>query len=416
MGFNVIPVAHDVTGYAFPDGQPSGQLWYVDALGGGSDTPGSGGKSKPYRTLMYALQNVKTLSNAGQTFTRDVILIKEKHVEYLDPPGDPLAGPQTLVDDGGPAGRNWGVQVVGCGEGAQRPLLYIGDQQNVHKYVELDGHCTFRNLQFANSLPTQLMLFHLHGGVTVQFYNCAFYGPSVAEIFSSKAPYQPIDNPFPTECLFENCQFFGPSAPASTAALHALRLAGKRFRFIDCNFYGAWGQPGGAVLYAEPGLFTDYLLENCRFDNTSSLPGTRALNLQGACSGIARNCHWNCRSGDLFGAFLGAAGQRSACYGVPLAATLAAAGATQQTAAPLAADYTTVTQSDGAKGVALPPAPPGFAAVVMNTVPNQTLKIYPAAGGQIDALGPNAPYTLPGAAAIRLLAASTTQWLALPVD
>jgi hypothetical protein len=79
--------------------------------------------------------------------------------------------------------------------------------------------------------------------------------------------------------------------------------------------------------------------------------------------------------------------------GIPIynTATLSDAGASQATATPLAPILNFVTASG--KGVVMPAAMgPGEFLIVVNTTAGQALKIYPASGVQIDALGANAPY------------------------
>lgn len=72
---------------------------------------------------------------------------------------------------------------------------------------------------------------------------------------------------------------------------------------------------------------------------------------------------------------------------------LIATGGTQATALALATEWAEITTTPAGSGVLLR----GFGAGVPSTVFNvggNTLKVYPPVGGQIDALGVNAPYGL----------------------
>lgn len=65
---------------------------------------------------------------------------------------------------------------------------------------------------------------------------------------------------------------------------------------------------------------------------------------------------------------------------------LAATGTDNTNAAAITQRITPVTLADGTVGVILPKSEAGAAVVIVNTVSNQTLKVYPDAGGQINAL------------------------------
>ncbi len=67
-------------------------------------------------------------------------------------------------------------------------------------------------------------------------------------------------------------------------------------------------------------------------------------------------------------------------------ATVAAAGSDQTNAGKLSAGINAVTAADGTKGVILPRGKKDKTVRVINTVSNQALKVYPDAGGQINAL------------------------------
>ena len=63
-----------------------------------------------------------------------------------------------------------------------------------------------------------------------------------------------------------------------------------------------------------------------------------------------------------------------------------------------------------ADGVRLPTAVAGMRILIRNTDATDTLKIYPATGGQINALGSNAAYSLVAGLTIELMATTATQW------
>jgi len=74
-------------------------------------------------------------------------------------------------------------------------------------------------------------------------------------------------------------------------------------------------------------------------------------------------------------------------------ANVVATGTTQGTATPLTTEWAHVSTTPANSGVMLA----SFGAGVPNTVINRgasTLKVYPPVGSQIDALGPNNPYSL----------------------
>jgi len=94
-----------------------------------------------------------------------------------------------------------------------------------------------------------------------------------------------------------------------------------------------------------------------------------------------------------------------------ISAAVSAAGATQGTATGLVSNINNVTVvASAADGVRLPTAVAGMRILVRNTDALDTLKIYPATGGQINALGSNASYSLIAGLTIELMATTTTQW------
>ena len=97
-----------------------------------------------------------------------------------------------------------------------------------------------------------------------------------------------------------------------------------------------------------------------------------------------------------------------------ISAAVSAAGATQATATGLVSNINNVTVvAAAADGVRLPTAVAGMRILVRNTDAADTLKIYPATGGQINALGANAAYSLVTSSTIELFATSTTQWYSM---
>lgn len=94
-----------------------------------------------------------------------------------------------------------------------------------------------------------------------------------------------------------------------------------------------------------------------------------------------------------------------------ISAAVSAAGATQATATALVSNINNVTVvAAAADGVRLPTAVAGMRILVRNTDAADTLKIYPATGGQINALGANAAYSLVAGLTIELFASTATQW------
>jgi hypothetical protein len=89
---------------------------------------------------------------------------------------------------------------------------------------------------------------------------------------------------------------------------------------------------------------------------------------------------------------------------------VSAAGATQGTATALTTTYNVVTTVALGTGVVLPvPAASGLLVTIVNKGAN-TLNVYPAVGGTIDAAALNAAVTLGVGASVSYQASSTTQW------
>jgi hypothetical protein len=94
-----------------------------------------------------------------------------------------------------------------------------------------------------------------------------------------------------------------------------------------------------------------------------------------------------------------------------ISAAVSAAGATQGTATALVSNINNVTVvAAAADGVRLPTAVAGMRILIRNSDALDTLMIYPATGGQINALGANTAFTLVAGMTIELMATTTTQW------
>jgi len=94
-----------------------------------------------------------------------------------------------------------------------------------------------------------------------------------------------------------------------------------------------------------------------------------------------------------------------------ISAAVSAAGTTQGTATALVSNINNVTVvTAAAAGVILPTAVAGMRILVRNSDSADTLSIYPATGGTINALAANAAFTLAAGSTIELMATTTTQW------
>jgi len=94
-----------------------------------------------------------------------------------------------------------------------------------------------------------------------------------------------------------------------------------------------------------------------------------------------------------------------------ITAAVSAAGATQATATALVSNINNVTVvAVGAAGVRLPTAVAGMRILIRNSDSADVLSIYPATGGQINALGTNVASTLVAGLTTELVATTTTQW------
>ena len=76
------------------------------------------------------------------------------------------------------------------------------------------------------------------------------------------------------------------------------------------------------------------------------------------------------------------------------ATNLAAAGASQTTAAPIPADVADYTTVGAGQGVILPNANAGDSGTIFNGQATNALLVYPPVGGSINRLGVNASYSI----------------------
>jgi hypothetical protein len=102
---------------------------------------------------------------------------------------------------------------------------------------------------------------------------------------------------------------------------------------------------------------------------------------------------------------------------MPVNPTVAATGTTNANAASITGyGLTLVSGADDAVGVILPTAVPGGIIYIKSTVAAKVLKIYPAAGAQINALTvTTGNYNTAAAGVTILVASSATQWYTFPL-
>jgi len=94
-----------------------------------------------------------------------------------------------------------------------------------------------------------------------------------------------------------------------------------------------------------------------------------------------------------------------------ISAAVSAAGTTQGTATGLVSNINNVTVvTAAAAGVRLPTAVAGMRILIRNSDSADTLSIYPATGGTINALGANTAFTLTAGSTTELMATTATQW------
>lgn len=94
--------------------------------------------------------------------------------------------------------------------------------------------------------------------------------------------------------------------------------------------------------------------------------------------------------------------------------TVAAAGSTKDDAAAMVADFVLVSAADGTKGVKLPAGVAGKIMFIKNNA-NAVLKIWPPAGGQINAVGADTAMSIAAFTGAVLAASSATQWFTIPL-
>ena len=94
-----------------------------------------------------------------------------------------------------------------------------------------------------------------------------------------------------------------------------------------------------------------------------------------------------------------------------ISAAVSAAGTAQGTATALVSNINNVTVvTAAAAGVRLPTAVAGMRILIRNSDSADTLNIYPATGGTINALAANAAFTLTAGSTTELMATTATQW------
>jgi hypothetical protein len=93
-------------------------------------------------------------------------------------------------------------------------------------------------------------------------------------------------------------------------------------------------------------------------------------------------------------------------------AAVSAAGTAQGNATVIASQVNVTSTVASGAGVALPSATAGMRITLINTAANACL-VYPASGGQINALGTNASFSLAAGGRLDFQAVSTTQWYTL---
>lgn len=91
-------------------------------------------------------------------------------------------------------------------------------------------------------------------------------------------------------------------------------------------------------------------------------------------------------------------------------ASVTALSSDQAGAAVLASEINSVTAADDTKGVKLPTAVADKVMEIINTVRTASLKVYPATGAQINALGSNNAYTLKPGQRATFIGKSATLW------
>ena len=91
-------------------------------------------------------------------------------------------------------------------------------------------------------------------------------------------------------------------------------------------------------------------------------------------------------------------------------ATVTALSSDQAGAAALTAEFNAISAADGTKGVKLPTAAADKVVDIVNTSASAVLKVYPATGGQINALGANAAFSIGPGRTAKFIGRSATLW------
>ena len=91
-------------------------------------------------------------------------------------------------------------------------------------------------------------------------------------------------------------------------------------------------------------------------------------------------------------------------------ATVTALSSDQAGAAALTAELNAISAADGTKGVKLPTAAADKAVDIVNTSASAVLKVYPATGGQINALGANNAFSIGPGRTAKFIGRSATLW------
>jgi hypothetical protein len=140
---------------------------------------------------------------------------------------------------------------------------------------------------------------------------------------------------------------------------------------------------------------------------TTASGSTKAMNI--GTSGLAGST-----TNIAIGSAVSGATSRTTLNGIvidSISAAVSAAGTTQGTATALVSNINNVTVvTAAAAGVILPTAVAGMRILIRNSDSLDTLSIYPATGGQINALGANAASTLAAGLTTELVATTSTQW------
>jgi len=92
------------------------------------------------------------------------------------------------------------------------------------------------------------------------------------------------------------------------------------------------------------------------------------------------------------------------------AATVAATGDSQATAAAVAAGFTLVSAANDEKGVRLPAATAGAVVILKNSVADKYLSVYPATGDKIDGGAADAGVDMDDGSVAMFVAYDATDW------